>query len=67
MDEPLSNLDDDLRDELCGYLLELHSQAGFTLVYITHNKEEARKIGTRTITLRDAKEVSYAMDHARKS
>ena len=27
MDEPLSNLDDDLRDELCGHLLDLHSQS----------------------------------------
>jgi ABC-type Fe3+/spermidine/putrescine transport system ATPase subunit len=26
MDEPLANLDDDLKDELCGHLLDLHSQ-----------------------------------------
>ena len=67
MDEPLSNLDDDLKDELSSYLLELHRQAGFTLAYITHNKEEARRIGTRTIALRDNKEVEYALDHTRKN
>ena len=57
MDEPMANLDDDLRDELCDHLLELHAQLGFTLVYVTHSKEEMRKIGTRTIRLREGKEV----------
>ena len=58
MDEPLSNLDDDLKDELCGHLLDLHSQLGFTLVYVTHSKDEMKKIGTRAIMLRDDMEVS---------
>ena len=58
MDEPLSNLDDDLKDELCGHLLDLHSQLGFTLVYVTHSREEMRRIGTRAILLRDGKEIS---------
>jgi len=58
MDEPLSNLDDDLKEELCSHLLELHAQLGFTLVYVTHSKEEMRRIGTRAILLRDGKEVS---------
>jgi iron(III) transport system ATP-binding protein len=58
MDEPLSNLDDDLKDELCGHLMDLHSKLGFTLVYVTHSKEEMRRIGTRTILLRDGKEVA---------
>src|SRR5436190_22050005 len=58
MDEPLSNLDDDLKDELCGHLLDLHSKLGFTLVYVTHSKEEMKTIGTRAILLRDGKGVS---------
>jgi iron(III) transport system ATP-binding protein len=58
MDEPLSNLDDDLKAELCSYLLALHAQLGFTLVYVTHSKEEMTRIGTRSILLRDGKEVS---------
>lgn len=56
MDEPLSNLDDELRDELCGQILDLHAQLGFTLVYVTHSKEEMRRIGSRAIRLRDGKE-----------
>jgi len=66
MDEPLSNLDDDLKDELCEHLLNLHAQLGFTLVYVTHSKDEARRIGTRAILLRDGKEVLYEMDHEGK-
>lgn len=56
MDEPLSNLDDDLRDELCGQILDLHGQLGFTLIYVTHSKEEMRRIGTRAIRLREGRE-----------
>jgi iron(III) transport system ATP-binding protein len=58
MDEPLSNLDDELRDELCGQILDLHAQLGFTLVYVTHSKEEMRRIGSRAIRLREGKEDS---------
>jgi ABC-type Fe3+/spermidine/putrescine transport system ATPase subunit len=56
MDEPLSNLDDELREELCAQVLALHAQLGFTLVYVTHSKEEMRLIGTRAIRLREGKE-----------
>jgi iron(III) transport system ATP-binding protein len=58
MDEPLSNLDDELKDELCSHLLELHAQLGFTLLYVTHSREEMSRIGTRSILLRESKEVS---------
>jgi ABC-type Fe3+/spermidine/putrescine transport system ATPase subunit len=58
MDEPLSNLDDELRDELCKQILELHAQLGFTLVYVTHSKEEMRRIATRAIRMREGKESS---------
>jgi ABC-type Fe3+/spermidine/putrescine transport system ATPase subunit len=67
MDEPLSNLDDDLKDELCEHLLNLHAQLGFTLVYVTHSKEEARRIGARAILLRDGKEAQHEVDHQGKS
>ena len=57
-DEPPSNLDDELRDELCGQILELHAQLGFTLVYVTHSAEEMRRIGTRAIRQREGREDS---------
>jgi ABC-type sugar transport system ATPase subunit len=58
MGEPLSNLDDELRDELCGQILDLHAQLGFTLVYVTHSKEEMRRIGSRAIQMREGREES---------
>jgi iron(III) transport system ATP-binding protein len=58
MDEPLSNLDDDLKEELTNHILELHSQLGFTLLYVTHSREEMLRIGTRSILLRDGRELS---------
>ena len=57
MDEPLSNLDDELRDELCGQILDLHAQPGFTLIYATHSREEMQRIGARAIRLREGREV----------
>jgi ABC-type Fe3+/spermidine/putrescine transport system ATPase subunit len=58
MDEPLSNLDDELKAELCTHLVELHAHLSFTLVYVTHSKEEIARIGARAILLRDGKEIS---------
>lgn len=55
MDEPLSNLDDQLREDLCSMLLELHSELGFTLVYVTHSSKEMGRIGERDILLRDGR------------
>lgn len=49
MDEPLSSLDHPLGRRLRGEILRLHNELGFTLVYATHNCEEAEAIGMRTI------------------
>jgi ABC-type sugar transport system ATPase subunit len=51
MDEPLSNLDDDLARRLREEILRLHAQLSFTLLYVTHSRDEAREIGMRTIRL----------------
>jgi len=52
MDEPLSNLDDELNQHLRGELLRLHAQLGFTLLYVTHDRAEASEIGTRIVRMR---------------
>jgi sn-glycerol 3-phosphate transport system ATP-binding protein len=57
MDEPLSNLDAALSRRLRAEILRLHADLGFTLVYVTHNQEEAREIGTRTIDLGESRAV----------
>jgi ABC-type Fe3+/spermidine/putrescine transport system ATPase subunit len=51
MDEPLSSLDNTLNKKLRKEIIKLQEKFGFTLVYVTHNEEEAEEIGTRIITL----------------
>ena len=51
MDEPLSSLDDTLNRKLRKEIIRLQEKFGFTLVYVTHNAEEAEEIGRRVITL----------------
>ena len=55
MDEPLSTLDDELNKQLREEILRLHSDLGFTLVYVTHSRDEAEEIGTRTIYLKQGR------------
>jgi len=55
MDEPLSSLDEELNLHLRGEILRLHSALGFTLVYVTHRREEARDIGTRLFVMENGK------------
>jgi iron(III) transport system ATP-binding protein len=52
MDEPLSTLDDALNMQLRKEILRLHGDLGFTLVYVTHSRDEAKELGTRTIHLK---------------
>jgi ABC-type sugar transport system ATPase subunit len=51
MDEPLSNLDAALSHRLRREIVRLQAERGFTLVYVTHARDEAREIGTRVIEL----------------
>jgi iron(III) transport system ATP-binding protein len=55
MDEPLSNLDAALGRRLRAEILRLHAELGFTRVYVTHGREEAQEIGTRTIDLGESR------------
>jgi len=51
MDEPLSSLDATLNQALRKQIVQLQEKLGFTLVYVTHNQEEAREIATRVLEL----------------
>jgi len=52
MDEPLSSLDAELSLHLRREILRLHAELGFTLVYVTHSREEAADIGSRVVGMR---------------
>ncbi|MEE9218418.1 MAG: sn-glycerol-3-phosphate ABC transporter ATP-binding protein UgpC [Acidobacteriota bacterium] len=52
-DEPLSNLDARLRVETRTELARIHRQLGATMIYVTHDQEEAMTLGDRVVVLRD--------------
>ena len=52
MDEPLSTLDDELNLQLREEILRVQRDLRFTLVYVTHSRDEASALGTRIVYLR---------------
>jgi iron(III) transport system ATP-binding protein len=54
-DEPLSNLDARLRDQVRTEIHELHGRLGFTAVYVTHDQVEALALGDRLAIMRTGK------------
>jgi len=51
MDEPLSNLDAQLRAEMRGEIRALQKKLGITMVYVTHDQVEAMSMADRVILL----------------
>ncbi len=52
-DEPLSNLDAELRVEMRVQLTRLHRRLGATMIYVTHDQVEAMTMADRIVVLRD--------------
>jgi putative spermidine/putrescine transport system ATP-binding protein len=55
MDEPLSNLDRKLRDEMRAELKRLQRELGTTTIYVTHDRQEALTMSDRLAVLRDGR------------
>jgi len=53
LDEPLSNLDTELRSDLRKEIKQLHGELGMTVIHVTHDPEEARELATRIIRLKN--------------
>src|SRR4051812_15939467 len=51
MDEPLSNLDAQLRVATRAEILKLHRRVGTTTVYVTHDQVEAMTMGDRIVVM----------------
>ena len=64
LDEPLSNLDPRLRVSTRTELALLHRRLGATMIYVTHDQEEALTLGTRIAVMRDGaiEQVGAPMD-----
>jgi multiple sugar transport system ATP-binding protein len=54
-DEPLSNLDAELRVKMRGELISLHQRLGSTMVYVTHDQVEAMTMADRIVVLNDGR------------
>ena len=52
-DEPLSNLDAQLRDEMRAEIKRLHQELGKTMIYVTHDQIEAMTLADRIVLLQD--------------
>ncbi len=57
MDEAFSALDPLIRKEMQDQLLDLQAQLGITIVFITHDLNEARRLGDRIAMMRDGRIV----------
>ena len=53
LDEPLSNLDPKLREEMRFEIKDLQRRLGFTIVFVTHDQAEAMAISDRMLVMRD--------------
>ena len=56
-DEPLSNLDADLRMEMRVEIARIHRELGATTIYVTHDQLEAMTLADRIVVLKDGKIV----------
>jgi multiple sugar transport system ATP-binding protein len=54
-DEPLSNLDAQLRDDMRVEIKRLHQELGRTMIYVTHDQVEAMTLADRIVLLRDGR------------
>ncbi|MXR21285.1 ABC transporter ATP-binding protein [Halobacterium bonnevillei] len=53
MDEPLSNLDKNLRTSIRSELRRIQDETGVTTVYVTHNQNEALSLGDKLAVMND--------------
>ena len=53
MDEPLSNLDAKLRNQMRAELIKLRQRIDTTFIYVTHDQTEAMTLGDRIVVMKD--------------
>ena len=53
MDEPLSNLDAKLRNQMRAEILKLRQKINTTFIYVTHDQTEAMTLGDRIVIMKD--------------
>ena len=53
MDEPLSNLDAKLRNQMRAEIIKLRKRINMTFIYVTHDQTEAMTLGDRIVVMKD--------------
>ena len=53
MDEPLSNLDAKLRNQMRAEIIKLREHINTTFIYVTHDQTEAMTLGDRIVVMKD--------------
>ena len=53
MDEPLSNLDAKLRNQMRAEIIKLRKKINTTFIYVTHDQVEAMTLGDRIVVMKD--------------
>ena len=64
LDEPLSNLDAQLRGQMRLEIKQLHQRLGSTIIFVTHDQVEAMSLADRIVVMRDGRilQVGAPMD-----
>lgn len=59
LDEPFTNLDDSLRQEMQRLVLDLHREYGITTILVTHDQQEALMMSQRVALMLEGRIVQY--------
>ena len=60
MDEPFGAVDEITRRQLQDEILRLHQERGITILFVTHDIEEALKLGTRVLVMEEGRATQFA-------
>lgn len=60
MDEPFGAVDEITRASLQDEIMRIHRETGITILFVTHDINEALKLGTKVLVMNDGKIQQYA-------
>ena len=60
MDEPFGAVDEITRRQLQDEILRIHQEQGITILFVTHDMEEALKLGTRVLVMEEGRAAQFA-------
>ena len=55
LDEPAAGLDPRGREEIFQFLSQYHKQHGTTILFVTHSMEDAARLASRIVVMKDSR------------